>query len=359
MTVTNPNVIISTQPTYVSIKQCNNGHKLTLTQGQLRFLPTCKGCGIQKLQSTYACITCNFDICPGCYNGQTKNISTNTNTNYNNNTNFNNNNNNINYVPTNTNNVPNYNNNSNINFVPSMNTNYNDIGFNNNTNTNSNFIPNYPSTNINTNYNNNINTGYIPNTNYNSNSNINTGYINPNINTNINTGYINTNNNTGFINPNTNINSGYIPNTNYNSNSNSNINLNTQSYSMTTQTKAIELKQCPSMHYLTLCDSTARYYPSCNICNKSNLKHSWTCFNCNYDMCLSCYDKDNTRPTNMVKVCNNRHLLCYTDKNSRPNVKCDKCKKKGFFNQYTCWVCNYDECINCYEGRKSNDCIIF
>ena len=137
-------------------------------------------------------------------------------------------------------------------------------------------------------------------------------------------------------------------------------NQNKTTYTMTTQTKAVEYKQCPSNHYLSLCDSSLRSFPTCNVCHKSRLIHSWTCFPCDYDMCLSCYDNNNNRPTKMVKVCNKRHLLVYSDSKQRQNVKCDKCYKTNFSNQFTCWVCNYDECMACYEGRSNNNnCNIF
>jgi len=143
--------------------------------------------------------------------------------------------------------------------------------------------------------------------------------------------------------------SNFVQQSNYGSNS-----------GMTKQIQAVEYKQCPSKHYLTLCDSTTRSYPSCNICNTSRLKHSWTCFTCDYDMCLACYDLNNNKPTKNIKVCNKRHLLVYTDLNQRKNVKCDKCGKQRMTHQYTCWVCNYDECQSCYEGRTGNtNCNIF
>ena len=373
---TGSNMISQVQPLLVgNHKLCKSGHTLTYTTGQQRFFPTCNSCNATKLQFAYSCYTCNYDLCASCYTNPYGG-STTSNTGYVPNTGFNTNTNiNTGYVPNtgyntssniNTGYIPNTGLNTNINtgYVPntgfSTNTNYNNTGYVPNTglNTNTNTIT-YPSINTNTNYN---QIGYVPNTGFN--SNINTGYIpNTGLNSNINTGFIpntglNTNINTGYV-PNTN--NIYVPNTGFNSNTNYNVNTNTtgNSYNMTSQIKAIEYKQCPSFHYLTLCDPSTRSYPTCNICGTSGLKYSWTCFTCNYDMCLSCYDKDNTRPTNKVKVCNKRHLLYHTDCYKRPNVKCDKCYKTGFLNQYTCWVCNYDECQSCYDGRTANNCVIF
>ena len=125
------------------------------------------------------------------------------------------------------------------------------------------------------------------------------------------------------------------------------------------QSQMVEYKVCPSNHHLSLCDSSHRNHPTCNMCGNSNLNNSWTCFSCNYDMCLSCYDSNNSRPTNSVKVCNNRHTLHYTDSYKRPNVTCNKCGSSNLNNQYTCYACNYDECMSCYEGRSKNSCNIF
>lgn len=132
-----------------------------------------------------------------------------------------------------------------------------------------------------------------------------------------------------------------------------------QSHQPPYQSSYVEYKQCPNNHFLTLCNSQMRYHPNCNLCGRTSLNHSWTCFNCNYDMCLGCYDNNNSRPTDKVKVCDNGHLLVFTDKYKRPNVVCNKCGKANIQNQYSCYVCDYDECINCYEGRKKNDCLIF
>ncbi len=238
-----------------------------------------------------------------------------------------------NYVPNN-NSVPNNNIPTN-NYVPSNN--YfpsNNLIPTNNNFSNYNYVPN----------NNNVpSNNYVPNSN-----------IIPSNNYVPNNSFKPYNNNQNTYNPNMNSN---FPNNNY---SGGNFpQSNTISYPMTNQTTAVEYKQCPSKHYFSLCNSNTRYYPTCNICGQSNLQHSWTCFSCNYDMCLKCYDKDNSRPTSKVKVCNNRHLLCYTDRVSRPNVQCDVCGKKNPKHQYTCWECNYDECKRCYEGRKAHDCKIF
>ena len=93
-----------------------------------------------------------------------------------------------------------------------------------------------------------------------------------------------------------------------------------------------------------------RFHHTCNFCSRINLNHSWTCFSCHYDLCLTCYDSDNTKPTKL-KECYKGHLLIYTDKKTRPNVICNKCCNTNFLNQYSCMICDYDECMNCYEKQ--------
>ena len=327
-------------------KTCLNKHALSFSQGSIRNYPSCNGCGQLKLPTSYCCYTCNYDLCANCFGK----INTNFNqgnipsSNYGQNTN---------YVP---------NSNFNQGFIP--NSTFNQGGYVPNTN----YIPNTNST---------FNQGgYVPNTNYVPNSNStfnqggfvpNTNYVVPNSNCSFNQG--------GFV-PNTNYvpnsncsfnQGGYVPNTNYVPNSNCSFNQggyvpNTNyvpSCSPTIQTNAILYKQCPAYHYLSLCDFNTRPYPRCDVCKQVNLMNSWTCFSCDYDMCLNCYDYNNQRPTNKVKVCNMRHLLVYTDCYQRPNVRCDVCGTTNISNQYTCWICNFDECLNCYEGRTKVNCNIF
>ena len=50
-----------------------------------------------------------------------------------------------------------------------------------------------------------------------------------------------------------------------------------------------------------------------------------------------------------MKECNMGHLLIYTDKKTHTNMICYKCFNTNFVNQYSCIICDYDECMNCYE----------
>jgi len=129
---------------------------------------------------------------------------------------------------------------------------------------------------------------------------------------------------------------------------------------MTTSTKAVQFRMCPKNHYMTLCESSQRFGAKCNTCGRGNLNNVWTCFPCNYDMCLTCYDQNNERPTNQLKFCRQRHPLVYADSTTRGFRRCDICKTTGLLQSYCCYNCDYDMCSNCYNSYKNEgSCNIF
>jgi len=242
-------------------------------------------------------------------------------------------------------------NNNNTTFTSNTYQQNNNSGFGGNFNqvqTNTNFNTGF-NTNTNTNFNTNFNTNM--NTNYN-NNNFNTGYNQVQTNNNFNTGFnqVQTNNNfnTGFNNNNVQVNSNTI------SSPYGNVTITTSNTSL------VDYKQCPKSHYLSLCTRQMRNNARCDLCKKTNLNYTWTCFPCDWDLCTDCYDINNNCPTKSVKVCRKNHLLVYTTQFNRPNVKCDTCGSKYCQAQYTCYICDYDMCTNCYSTYKPKDgCTIF
>ena len=61
----------------------------------------------------------------------------------------------------------------------------------------------------------------------------------------------------------------------------------------------------------------------------------------------------NSSQTKIVKFCNKKHKLLYTDSNQRNNVVCNNCGKTKINHQFTCTICDYDECQTCYNERPS------
>ena len=350
-------------PNTTIVKSCPRQHSLTMTQGNSRNFPLCNGCGSKCFQMCYTCYTCNYDVCELCFHGQTGNASS-----------------------FNTGNFNNISTQSSGNFstartclrghglflssginrrcdqcsIINQQSVYNcgmcsfDL-----------CLPCYQG-GSNMGYNNNMNMGYNSNINMNTNMNMNTGYnqgysSNNNMNMNMNTGY-------NQYNPYQNQTSNMVITTNpYNPYQNqTNMVINTNPYNpfqstvMTTSTQCLTHKTCQNNHYLTLCDSTTRFNPTCNICRRPGLNNSWCCFSCDFDMCLTCYDQNCQYPTKSLKFCRKRHSLLYADSTTRGFRRCDKCFTSNLLQSYCCYACNYDLCLSCYNNwQNEGSCTIF
>jgi len=133
-------------------------------------------------------------------------------------------------------------------------------------------------------------------------------------------------------------------------------NINIDLSKLITYTK---LKKNNCTHDLVLADAKFSGLIHCNICCQSNLKVSWCCRICNFDACIICYEKE--FPNNNV-YCENKHLLSamvFTPDNTECDT-CEKCKSiiiNG--NSFACLECNYYICLDCYNKEKTDGCIIF
>jgi len=285
--------------------KCNNGHELQPFSGVGRNNPTCNRCGAKSLQSCHSCFNCNFDICQNCYSGkgsfqQQQNFGSQSSTKCINNHEL---------------------------------KEFTGVG------------RNYPTCKK---------CGALKlqhcHSCFECNYDICVNCFKGQSNFNQQNQFSNQNqfNSQNFNNQNQ-FNSQNLNNQNQ-FNNNQGFNNNQMQYS----TQAFQYKKCPNNHHLTLCDSNLRYHPSCNGCGRQNLNNSWSCFPCDYDMCLTCYDQNNTHPTKNCKVCLKGHVLVYTTKYQRQNVTCDRCGRSYLDSQFTCYGCNFDLCMNCYQNHQNH-----
>lgn len=90
----------------------------------------------------------------------------------------------------------------------------------------------------------------------------------------------------------------------------------------------------------------------CKHCNgRKQNQSAWHCKDCKYDLCDSCHRDSKT----LILRCPSNHALIpfYTNSSS---FCCDECNSKQSNNTllYGCRDCNYDVCLKCYDKRLKN-----
>lgn len=85
----------------------------------------------------------------------------------------------------------------------------------------------------------------------------------------------------------------------------------------------------------------------CRLCEVQKSTPSWHCAQCSYDICKICAIKFNAFPIELKEKCLLKHSLKQEKYNG--NVKCRECSNTIISNGYSCNICNYYACGNCYR----------
>lgn len=103
----------------------------------------------------------------------------------------------------------------------------------------------------------------------------------------------------------------------------------------------------------------------CDFCNTSNLRSSWSCIRCNFDICEQCIDEQVNSESSLGlpnQNCPNSHPLNYYQSTNNfyrrkisnfSFIKCNLCSDKWNGGSWACRLCNFDLCDKCVH--RSNE----
>lgn len=98
------------------------------------------------------------------------------------------------------------------------------------------------------------------------------------------------------------------------------------------------------------------YWITCSFCEQTYSRPSWTCSDCNYDICEKCSSAIKIKSPKLV--CTKGHELLwrtdvsmyYNAKGLGHNATCNNCKVKKYEAHWHCRECEFDICQTCGEN---------
>ncbi|OMJ70388.1 hypothetical protein SteCoe_31634 [Stentor coeruleus] len=115
-----------------------------------------------------------------------------------------------------------------------------------------------------------------------------------------------------------------------------------------------QIEYCINSHELLWSPNSSAYYSQeykktsykCMQCKKSRCEASWSCRECEYDLCLHCGIKKNLIPPKNLLICDEKKILVHKKKSDIPFI-CSKCNDITNKNSYYCSSCDYSICGKC------------
>lgn len=117
-----------------------------------------------------------------------------------------------------------------------------------------------------------------------------------------------------------------------------------------------QIEHCINSHELLWSpNSSAHYFQEynksfykCALCKKYRCEASWSCRECEYDICIHCgVQKSLIPPTNLM-ICEEKKILVHKKKSDIPFI-CKKCNDITNKNSYWCSTCDFSICGKCSD----------
>lgn len=86
----------------------------------------------------------------------------------------------------------------------------------------------------------------------------------------------------------------------------------------------------------------------CEICKRNRNEPSWSCRDCEYNICIHCGIVKCLVPPLNPLICEEKNQLVFNRKSNNSSL-CSKCHESSGRNSYCCNSCNYSLCTGCSE----------